>query len=370
MDKITIFGDSDKTTIDKKNTIYIVPVKNLLLTSETNYEILINGIKFISHKKLLEDENTKISVPKKVSEIDKKFYKYDTYAVKQYTDYNEEQHDLFREEVNKALDILSLSQLIYANREQNAVLSFSNERSINNISFLVVSNENYLHENLVLDSPIPLKIDKNWVIFQSFSFFYDLLKIINNGVKKTLKNKIQKNWREKLLSAAILAGKSQRSRNLWYSFLLNMIALEIILVADGEKFTDTLPERVEAFIGWSNNWKVEDLHLKVSKLYVKRCDIVHRGKLDITYDDLRLSDYFLFNTLQNIVKHIDLFPKQAELVLFSKKVQAEKLLGIESNVRPETLQDIGHNKIIQKKYVPKHIWDIVDHMIKHGTRQD
>ncbi|MFO9656021.1 HEPN domain-containing protein, partial [Legionella pneumophila serogroup 1] len=358
MDKITIFGDSDKNTIDKNNTIYIAPIKNLLLTSETGHEILINGIKFISRKKLIEDENIKISVPKNVSEIDKKFYKHDTYAVKQYFDYNKEQHDLFREDVNKALDILSLSQLIYANREQNAVLSFSDERSINDISFLVVSNENYLHEYLVLDNPMPLKIDKSWAIFQSFSFFYDLLKIINNG-KKNRKNKIQKNWREKLLSASILAGKSQRSRNLWYSFLLNMIALEIILIADGEKFTDTLPERVEAFIGWSNNWEVKDLHLKVSKLYVKRCDIVHRGKLDITYDDLRLSDYFLFNILQNIVKHIDLFPKQEELVLFSKKVQAENLLGFESSVRPKTLQDIGHNKIIQNKNVPKHIWDIV-----------
>ncbi|HBD7271408.1 TPA: hypothetical protein KKX03_002854, partial [Legionella pneumophila] len=73
MDKITIFGDSDKNTIDKNNTIYIAPIKNLLLTSETGHEILINGIKFISRKKLIEDENIKISVPKNVSEIDKKF---------------------------------------------------------------------------------------------------------------------------------------------------------------------------------------------------------------------------------------------------------------------------------------------------------
>ncbi|HAT1846815.1 TPA: hypothetical protein I8Z33_000182 [Legionella pneumophila] len=369
MDKITVFDDSVKNEIDKKNTTYIVPIKNLVLSDETDHEILINGIKFISLKKLKKDEKIKLYAPKGVSEIDEKFYKHDTYAVKQYYVYNENQHDLFKEEVNAALDILSLSQLIYATREQNAVLSFSNERAINDISFLVLSNGNYLHEYLLLDNPMPLKIDKNWMGFQSFGFFYDLLKIINN-TKKSSKNKIQKNWREKIISASILAGKSQRSRSIWYSFLLNMIALEIVLVAEGEKFTSTLPERVEAFIGWSNNWAVEDLHQKISQLYDKRCDIVHRGKLYVTYEELLLSDYFLFNILQNVIKHIDLFSSQADLVLFSKKVQAENLLGQESGVRPKTLQDIGHYRKIPKKNVPKHIWDIVEHMIQHGIKKN
>ncbi|QIN30662.1 HEPN domain-containing protein [Legionella longbeachae] len=367
MDIIKIYGEPISTlNLDKKPSIYIAPIKKLKLTSAIYNELIVGNITFISINKLKRNIKKKFKFPSTFYQLQKitgDFNKFDTFAIATYYKYNQSQHDLFIQEVNDALDILALSQLIFGSRERNAVLSFSNERFINDISFLTTNGENILHEFLIIDPQNDLILDHNWKNFQSFSFFSELLSLIKNK-----KSKVQKKWRERIILAAKLAGKSQRSRNKWLSFLLNMISLEYLLTADGDKFLEQLPKRVEAFIGWSDNWQIQELHSKVSALYKKRCDIVHRGDFEISEEELLLSDYFIFNILQNIIKHIKIFETQKDLILFSEKVQAEKTLGVTSKVRPKTLQDIGHNKKTKQYFYPKHIVDFIKQMDKFSKQ--
>ncbi|HHF7343710.1 TPA: hypothetical protein ACPSKB_000105 [Legionella feeleii] len=353
-----------KNETDKQNTCYVVPIKNLILSDKKSNNLIINGVQFVSLNTIKKNKRLNFS-SSLIKQNKHNFFSSMSYAIKEYFTYDENQHDTFHKEVNDALDILALSQLIFAKRDDNAVLSFSNERSINSITFFVESNKQLFLEYKILDSQSPLTINEQWHKIQKLSFFDDLVGLINN--KKRKGKRIQYEWKRKIISSALMAGKSQRSRNIWLSFLLNIIAMENLLMVGDEKIANTLPLRVEAFIGWSNDWKKDNLHQEVSNLYKKRCNIVHRGNLDITADDLLLSDYFLFNILQNILKHLELFHNQNSLIVFSEKVQAEKLLGFDLSVRPNTLQDIAHFRRQEKEYVPKHIWDIIEHINKHSS---
>ena len=65
---------------------------------------------------------------------------------------------------------------------------------------------------------------------------------------------------------------------------------------------------------------------------------MHEGKTEgIDKKLLLFTDDLLFNILVNIVKHIDIFRSKEQIIRFSKKVQAEHLLGRKSRVRPKKL---------------------------------
>ena len=75
--------------------------------------------------------------------------------------------------------------------------------------------------------------------------------------------------------------------------------------------------------------KVEDLH-KV------RHQIVHQADTSkFTIDHLLFSDDLVFNLFLNLVKHVRLFRKQEDVIDFCRKVQAERILGLKSSVRPK-----------------------------------
>ena len=164
------------------------------------------------------------------------------------------------------------------------------------------------------------------------SFYYDLLRIIRSEIS------ISRNWRNDIRNAAILAGQSQVSIDLPQSFLWNMIALELLLTEQQDRCIEALPTRAEAFIGWARDWKSKKFPDKIRELYQKRNNLVHRGKRDgIEIKDILFSDDILLNVLLNISKHPKIFNSKAKLVEFSKKVEAERLLGVNVKIRPKTL---------------------------------
>jgi Apea-like HEPN len=120
------------------------------------------------------------------------------------------------------------------------------------------------------------------------------------------------------------------SNDLEDAFLWNMIALEILLTnSDDRKFLDILPKRIEAFFGWYTNWKTDEFEKKIGEIYGKRCCLVHRAKgEDITTEDLLFTDSLLFNLLLNITSFPKIFCTQNNLIDFSRKLEAQKVLGI------------------------------------------
>jgi hypothetical protein len=178
-----------------------------------------------------------------------------------------------------------------------------------------------------------LVLDERWLNFQENSFFFDFLRILRGQIS------ISRSWKEEIRKAAILAGESQCSSDLPQAFLWNMIAIELLLTKQGDRYLDSLPERAEAFIGWTVDWKQNNYRELIKDLYRKRCQLVHSGnKSAIEVQDLLFSDEILLNVLTNIVKHPRLFKSKDDVITFSEKVKAEYVLGINPRTRPKTLR--------------------------------
>ena len=183
-----------------------------------------------------------------------------------------------------------------------------------------------------------LNLNGRWLAFQKKFFFYNLIKIISGETE------VAPNWRKAITNAAILGGQSQISQNIPLCFLWNIIALETLLTHRNDKYSKKLPERVEAFLGWASAWEINNLKEKIQEIYKKRSQFVHLGRKDlINIEDILFSDELLLNVFTNIVGHTDIFGSKRKLIEFSKKIQAEKTLEINGNVRPKSFRLIGSN---------------------------
>jgi hypothetical protein len=60
-----------------------------------------------------------------------------------------------------------------------------------------------------------------------------------------------------------------------------MIAIESLLTRQGDKYSDALPKRIEAFLGWSGYWSINGYEDRIHDLDRKRCELVHAGRLDL-----------------------------------------------------------------------------------------
>ena len=120
-----------------------------------------------------------------------------------------------------------------------------------------------------------------------------------------------------------------------------MIALETILLKQGDVHKVELPNRLRSFLGWSDDWSSQNYEKKILQIYSKRCMYVHDGDIStITDSDVEFTDHLLHNVFNNIFKHPALFNGKNALIDFSNKVSAERLLGIpptRSRYLPKTI---------------------------------
>jgi hypothetical protein len=183
---------------------------------------------------------------------------------------------------------------------------------------------------------MPLLLADFWKDYQKHSFFPKLLRILRGETPVT------SGWQDDLRRASILIGRSYNCSDVPTAFLFQMIALEALLTRQGDKYTEDLPERIKAFLGWTGLWDSEKFAERIEQVYRRRCGLVHAGNLDsVSIEDLLFVDDIIFNILNNLVTHASLFKSKDDIVIFSKKVAAEQTLGIKPSVRPKTLQFIA-----------------------------
>ena len=329
--------------------LYISPVYNLEISKDLKGELTVGRVIFVDIKKL-ERIRKRIGLPVVLSKIDKKipgvnfFKESKTFAIIQFRGIPEQKEFECRELIENAVAIISSSQLGYCNRNNNSQFGIIKTRGTGNRFFInkniFEAHLNKFKENKVL----PFRLDKDWKEFHKKFYFFDLLKLISSS------NKMQKKWKDTIIRAAKMSGKSMQSRDLEYCFLWNMIIVEMLLTEHGDKYSESLPKRTEAFIGWVGYWKEKKFEEKIQSLYKKRCQFVHDGNSkNISVDDVQFTDDLVFNLLWNIIKHIDLFPTKESVIVFSEKVQAEKLLEVKPRIQPKTLKfmnrDFEKNKL-------------------------
>jgi len=338
------------STLQKNNDwLYISPVYKLEISKDLKGELTIGRVIFVDIKKL-ERIRKRIGLPVVLSKIDKKipgvnfFKESKTFAIIQFRGIPEQKEFECRELIENAIAIISSSQLGYCNRDNNSQFGIIKTIGTGN-RFFINKNIFEAHLNKFKETKVlPFKLDKDWKEFHKKFYFFDLLKLISSN------NKMQKKWKETIIRAAKMSGKSMQSRDLEYCFLWNMIIIEMLLTEQGDKYSESLPKRAEAFIGWVGYWREKKFEEKIQSVYTKRCQFVHDGNSkNISVDDVLFTDDLVFNLLWNIIKQIDLFPTKESVIVFSEKVQAEKLLGVKHRIQPKTLtfmnRDFDRNKL-------------------------
>ena len=139
---------------------------------------------------------------------------------------------------------------------------------------------------------------------------------------------ITKDWRTILNRVAILVGQSQNSDDIPNSFLLNIIALEMLLTTKNERTKNKLVERLEYLMGWNDDWYNEGYNERIIDTYNKRSDYVHTGKTkNIKAEDLIFTDELLLNALTIISKHKDKIKDKQDIIDYSEKHKARKTLN-------------------------------------------
>ncbi|MGH3144504.1 MAG: hypothetical protein ACRDTR_01755, partial [Rubrobacter sp.] len=143
-------------------------------------------------------------------------------------------------------------------------------------------------------------------------------------------------WRRELRRASVLIGESVGANDLFKSFVWNMVVLEMLLTKQQERLKETLPKRAEALLGWVGFWETDNYEYRIKEVYGKRNALLHSGRRErITEQDLAFTDSLILNLLINLVSHPKLFGSKDDVVRFSEKVEAERVLGVKPRVRPE-----------------------------------
>lgn len=330
----------EKTENTDGTWVFLAPIRNLFISDALDFEIQINKVTFINASKLAKRRkkygfNSPISTIKKRYKgmLDSFFNEEQTFATLRLTGKGRDLKQEFVNRVNDGLSIISLSQLGYSRRRHNACPAISDEKPSGRRRCLMhnLSTNASYQPNEVVGKVGSLNLNARWRNYQKMVFFDDLLKIISG------KSKVASSWRKDIINAAILAGQSQSGHDVAQCFLWNIIALETLLTRKDDKYSEKLPERTEAFIGWAQDWDVENFDRKIRDIYRKRSVFVHSGRRDeIDIEDILFSDELLMNVFVNIVRHPDIFESKEKLIKFSEKVQAERTLGIKPKVRPKT----------------------------------
>jgi len=327
-----------KTQEQTGNWIYITPIYKLEISNELKGEFQIGRVVFVSRKKIPYIRK-RLGFPSVFSLINKDYPSKDffeeskTFAFLQFQGIPKEKEYECRELIEEAVNILSFSQLGYTSRRNNSQFGFIKQRGIVRNYILNRNEFKGTLNNEVESKVLPFRLDENWRKFHDSFFFFDLVSIISSS------KKMQKKWKDTIIRAAVMAGKSMSSRDIEFSFLWNMIIVEMLLTEQGDKYSDSLPERAESFIGWVGYWKEKKFEEKIRSAYKKRCQFVHDGNSqNIEVEDVLFTDDLVFNLMWNIVKHIDIFPTKKSVIEFSEKVKAEKLLNIKSKTQPKTLR--------------------------------
>lgn len=310
--------------------ILVYPIENLVLTDAVRNEIRVNRVTFIRLSKL-KRKTKKFGLPL-YSELTKEpsirdFFAsgHDTfsYAIVRQSGKLDDAGEKAEKLISAELDILALSHLYSGNiRPLRGRTVASGMNGL--IKFMARDAKS--EKRIISTRKTPMReviLDESWHQWQKGFYLDDLILCIRE------ENGFERSWRETILRAVSLVAEGLTSKNSSFTFLHNMIALETVLLRQGDEHKIELPRRLQAFIGWSSEWDSKRYLEKIGVIYNKRCLYVHDGEIEtITAEDVDFTDHLLHNVFNNILKHPKLFPSKNKLVEFSAKVTAERLLGI------------------------------------------
>lgn len=321
---------------------FLVPIEKLELTAAVNFEYRIDRVTFIDGKALAR-RRRRFGMPhtvaflrnRRTAPLNAFFAQAKTLAVVRQTgklaDVEERVLRLIRDE----LTLLALSQLGFSKRRTMGVPTIATELPSGQREYLVLDTKDdaWSQSFARVGKYHRLILDERWAHFQKSSFFVPLLRLLRGRTGAASA------WVDDIRTAALLVGQSQASTDLAQAFLWNVIALERLLARQGDTYTEVLPQRAEAFLGWVGYWQMGRFNARIKDVYRKRSGLVHAGQREaIEPSDLLFMDDLMANLLLNLVLHTRQFPTKSAVVDFAKRVEAERILGVKPRARPKTLR--------------------------------
>jgi hypothetical protein len=318
---------------------FITPIGNLELTKEIGGEFKIDQVLFVNRDKLTRIRK-RIGLHRTISQFKTEnwrrdfFDKHQTFAVIRRAGKPDDLRRTCYRIVKEELMLLNLSQLGYTRRRSVGHIALFGEHLRSTASFGFFENNSPVTSigSRITRGIDSLVLDASWSNFQKEFFFSKLMRILHD------KRSLARSWRKDLRKACLLVGQSLSTADVPIAFLLNMIALETLLTRQGDKYTDVLPSRLEAFLGWVGYWTTQQYPDRIKEVYKKRCAFVHDGSKEIKLKDLLFTDDLLFNLLVNLTNLSKLFNSKDRIIEFADKVEAEHILGVRPKVRPKQLR--------------------------------
>jgi hypothetical protein len=296
------------------------------------------------HKDKLPRVRKKLGLGTPVSEVKKTMPGWDffesayAFAVIRQSGEHKEVERRCMEMVREELSILAVSHLGYSTRKQMGPIVAPGEIPNSFATFLAVDSRTNTRFGNRFKRTVPfaqMALEGRWKNYQDEVFFTKLLGILRGDTK------VDTGWRQDLRRASVMIGESVGASDPFKSFLWNMIVLEMLLTKDEKgEMLDILPERVGTLLDFSPYWEAYNYRERLRNAYLKR-NLLHQGRRDeLTDGDLAFTDHLLVNVLMNLVSHPKLFNSKDAFIEFSKKVAAERTLGVRPRVRPKTLRFI------------------------------
>lgn len=323
--------------------LFIAPVGNLDLTKDVQNEFKIKRVTFITGAKFRRIFKRLKIDPSRLTnnrEIKKVLKPECTLAFLHQSGKPSKIKPQCFQMIRDELNILAASQLYFRKRRSSCKLGLIGEykRGVNEHVFLDTKTKAGLIGWSVTDNLVSLTLDKQWKDCHKGSFFGRFIKILQGKVT------IKTSWAADITRSVCLVGKSFNSDDIGSAFLWNMVALEMLLARQGDKYAEVIPKRIEALLGWIGYWDTAKFAERIDDIYKLRCKIVHDGRLDlVTPKDLLFTDDLMINVLFNLVRHPKVFQSKDDLINFADLVSAEHLLGMKSRIRPKTLRFTRRN---------------------------
>ncbi|MDA0836518.1 MAG: hypothetical protein O2857_01915 [Planctomycetota bacterium] len=316
--------------------VFVIPVQNLVLDNSVQKQFSVERVTFVDIAKFRR-QRRRFCVARPVSKLDKYsrgiLTSCRTVGVVRQTGKGGEITIPCLRLVQDELSIIACSQLGYSKRKYTGLIGIQGEQGFGEIKFTKFrkGKQDALFSFRLARSNFPLTLSETWLnTHKDHSFFLPLLAILRKETKVTDKT------RKDLRKAAILIGKSMNTNDIGLAFLMNMIALEMLVSVDGLKDREAIVRHLEAILGWVGFWDEEGFPERIGELYDRRCNVVHQGDLSgVSKKQLLLSDELLLNLVNNLVRHPELFSSNRKIAEFAHLVEAERLLGQSSKHRRE-----------------------------------
>jgi len=341
---------------------FICPIRNLILTKDVGEEVCVEDVVFVSSAKLPRVRK-RLGLPVQISAFGSHFKKalaqYETYAViKTPVGSPKRLKPTLLQKVEEACCLLRCGGWPFMKRSSAWYLnSFgppnTSPRTEQHLLFVNRAEKSWVGERGWLLGLVPFALDSFWKGFQQEGgFLEDLLAFL------APKSAVQQQWKAQVRQAAILLGQSLQTLDKGIAFLLDMIALDILLLERTENAEPSMYERLEALMGWMNTRLPKPWFTKtaVRRLRTLRNDIVHDGKTtDIKVRDLLLADELAMNLVMNICLLRKRWGNRSGLIELTEKLKACEALQLPPSfsrkLRPPT-------RVIRPQYKQKDLSDL------------